>query len=91
MSCAPAGTPVRVAWRSSATWIRFGRSAPLPGVPPASMANRIYGVGSMDMKGGIVIALWALRALRELNLFPDTTDHLYAQFGRGDRQQAFRR
>ena len=24
----------------------------------------------MDMKGGIVIALWALRALRELNLFP---------------------
>ena len=33
--------------------------------------DRIYGVGSMDMKGGIVIALWALRALRELDLFPD--------------------
>jgi glutamate carboxypeptidase len=25
----------------------------------------------MDMKGGIVIALWALRSLRELDLFPD--------------------
>ena len=33
--------------------------------------DRIYGVGSMDMKGGIVIALWALRALHELDLFPD--------------------
>ena len=32
--------------------------------------NRLYGVGAMDMKGGIVIALWALRALRTLNLFP---------------------
>ena len=32
--------------------------------------NRIYGVGAMDMKGGIIIALWALRALRELNHFP---------------------
>ena len=32
--------------------------------------DRIYGVGAMDMKGGIVIALWALRALRTLELFP---------------------
>ncbi len=32
--------------------------------------DRIYGVGAMDMKGGIVIALWALRALRQLDLFP---------------------
>ncbi len=32
--------------------------------------DRIYGVGAMDMKGGIVIALWALRALRDLDLFP---------------------
>ena len=32
--------------------------------------DRIHGVGSMDMKGGIVIALWALRALRALDLFP---------------------
>ena len=41
------------------------------GRPTRVDSNRIYGVGSMDMKGGIVIALWALRALRELNLFPD--------------------
>ncbi len=40
------------------------------GRPTRVDGNRIYGVGSMDMKGGIVIALWALRALRELNLFP---------------------
>jgi len=33
--------------------------------------GRLYGVGSMDMKGGIVIGLWALRALRELNVFPE--------------------
>ena len=41
------------------------------GRPTRVDGNRIYGVGAMDMKGGIVIALWALRALRELNLFPD--------------------
>lgn len=38
--------------------------------PTRVEGNRIHGVGAMDMKGGIVIALWALRALRELNLFP---------------------
>lgn len=43
----------------------------VPGRPTRIDGNRIYGVGSMDMKGGIVIALWALRALRELDLFPD--------------------
>lgn len=32
--------------------------------------DRLYGVGSMDMKGGIVIALWALRTLRALDRFP---------------------
>lgn len=41
------------------------------GRPTRIDGNRLYGVGSMDMKGGIVIALWALRALRELDLFPD--------------------
>lgn len=40
------------------------------GRPTRIEGDRIYGVGSMDMKGGIVIALWALRALRELALFP---------------------
>jgi glutamate carboxypeptidase len=30
-----------------------------------------YGPGAFDMKGGIVIALWAMRSLLELNLLPD--------------------
>ncbi len=33
--------------------------------------GRLYGPGAFDMKGGIVNALWALRALRALNLMPD--------------------
>ena len=41
------------------------------GRPTRIEGDRIYGVGSMDMKGGIVIALWALRALRQLDLFPE--------------------
>ena len=32
--------------------------------------GRLYGPGAYDMKGGIVNALWALRALRELKLMP---------------------
>ena len=32
--------------------------------------GRLYGPGAFDMKGGIVNALWALRALRELELMP---------------------
>ena len=41
------------------------------GRPTHIDGNRLYGVGAMDMKGGIVIALWALRALRALHLFPN--------------------
>lgn len=33
--------------------------------------GRLYGPGAFDMKGGIVNALWAIRALRELNVFPN--------------------
>ena len=40
------------------------------GRPTRVEGNHICGVGAMDMKGGIIIALWALRALRELNHFP---------------------
>ena len=40
------------------------------GRPTRIDGDRIYGVGAMDMKGGIVIALYALRALRELDVFP---------------------
>ncbi|MGD8791323.1 MAG: M20 family metallopeptidase [Anaerolineae bacterium] len=32
--------------------------------------GRLYGPGAFDMKGGIVNALWAVRALRDLHLFP---------------------
>jgi glutamate carboxypeptidase len=32
--------------------------------------GRLYGPGSDDMKGGIVVGLWALRALRKLDLMP---------------------
>jgi glutamate carboxypeptidase len=32
--------------------------------------GRLYGPGAFDMKGGIVNALWAVRALRELRLMP---------------------
>ena len=35
-------------------------------------AGRLYGPGAMDMKGGIVVGLWAVRALRELDLLPAT-------------------
>jgi glutamate carboxypeptidase len=32
--------------------------------------DRLYGPGTFDMKGGIVNALWAMQALRELKLMP---------------------
>ncbi len=34
-------------------------------------AGKLYGPGAQDMKGGIVITLWAVRALRALGLFPE--------------------
>ena len=33
--------------------------------------GRLYGPGAFDMKGGIVNAFWAMRALRELKLMPN--------------------
>jgi glutamate carboxypeptidase len=33
--------------------------------------GRLYGPGAFDMKGGIVNAIWALRALTQLGLMPD--------------------
>jgi len=35
-----------------------------------SKEGKLYGPGAFDMKGGIVNALWAMRALRELHLEP---------------------
>jgi glutamate carboxypeptidase len=35
--------------------------------------GKLYGPGAHDMKGGIVITLWAMRALRELGLLPGGT------------------
>jgi glutamate carboxypeptidase len=32
--------------------------------------ERLFGPGAQDMKGGIVVGLWAIRVLRELQLFP---------------------
>ena len=32
--------------------------------------GRLFGPGAFDMKGGIVIALWAIRVLRGLNIMP---------------------
>lgn len=33
--------------------------------------GRLYGPGTFDMKGGIVNAIWTIRALRKLGLMPD--------------------
>ena len=38
--------------------------------------NRLYGVGAEDMKGGVAIALWALKTLREMDAFPDISINL---------------
>lgn len=45
----------------------------LAGRPVRIEDGKLYGAGAEDMKGGIVIAIWAIRALRELGLFPAKT------------------
>jgi glutamate carboxypeptidase len=38
--------------------------------------GKLFGPGAIDMKGGITIAMTALRGLRELNQFPDRPIHV---------------
>ncbi len=39
--------------------------------PLRTEEGKLYGPGTDDMKSGIVIAMWAIRALRELGLMPE--------------------
>lgn len=43
----------------------------VPQRPPVIKDGKLYGAGAMDMKGGIIVALWALRALRQFDALPD--------------------
>ena len=74
-----AGDFVRARWNadaataascSCATWIRSGIWARLAQRPVRIADGKLYGPGAFDMKGGIVVALGAIRALSELGLMP---------------------
>lgn len=39
--------------------------------------NKAYGPGVLDMKGGILMGYWALKALLDLNMFPQKTIGIY--------------
>ena len=51
--------------------------------------THFYGPGVIDMKGGLVVGIFALKALATLGLLQGSARHLDLQFRRGDRFAGF--